>query len=342
MKRCWMAVTGRRTKTLLLGALVLVGGAQPAMAFPGATGRVAAADHEIDPNLGFRIAGEDRIDTGLQVSGSWDDASATAIILARSDGFADALAGAPLAVAKGGPLLLTTPGALDPRVLAEIIRLLPAGGTVYLLGGLGALSAAVETAITDAGFVAVRYAGDTRFDTAIAIADGGLANPTTLLLTNGLDFPDALPAGAAAGAIGGAVLLTSGTTVPAPLQTYLDAHPAVTLFAIGGPAAAAVPAATPVAGATRYETSVAVAEQFYAAPLVVGVVSGTNYPDALTGGADVALAGFPLLLTPGDALEPSVQAYLESTHDAIDIAVIYGGFAAVSEFAGLQVYAAIS
>lgn len=340
--RRWEGSASRRTITLLLGALVVVGGAQPAMAFPDAADQVRAADHEVDPNIITRFAGADRIETGLEVSSTWDDGMATGVVLARSDGFADALAGAPLAVAKGGPLLLTTPDTLDPRVLAEIIRLLPAGGSVYLLGGTGALSAAVETAITGAGFVAVRYAGATRFDTAIAIADSGLGNPSPLLLTNGLDFPDALPAGAAAGAVGGAVLLTSGTTVPGSLQAHLDAHPAATLFAIGGPAAAAVPGATAVTGPTRYDTAVAVAEEFFAAPFAVGVVSGTNYPDALTGGADVAIAGAPLLLTPGDLLHPSARAYLEANHDSIDIGVVYGGTAAVSETAALQVLGAIS
>lgn len=294
--------------------------------------RAVAVGHESDPNLVFRVSGADRIETGIVVSqGGWDDDSALAVVLSRSDGFADAMAGTPLAVAKGGPLLLNPPDALDPRVLVEIDRLLAPGSTVYLLGGASALSPAVETALTAAGYVVVRYSGATRFDTAIQVADVGLGNPDLLLLTNGLDFPDALPAGTAAGANGGAVLLTSGPTMPTSLQAYLDAHPTAITFAIGGPAASAAPAATPVIGTTRFHTSALVADLFFDAPFGVGLASGLNYPDALTGGTDAAWGGVPLLLTPADALDPSVEAYIDTNHDSVDIALVYGGVAAVKD-----------
>lgn len=294
--------------------------------------KAVAAGHEVDDNFVARIAGADRIETGIEVSQiGWEDDTAMAVVLSRSDGFADAMAGTPLAVEKGGPLLLNPSDALDPRVLAEIDRLLMPGATVYLLGGTTAMSAAVESAITAAGYVVVRYSGATRYDTAIQVADLGLGNPGLLLLTNGLDFPDALPAGTAAGANGGAVLLTSGSTMPASVQAYLDAYPAAMKFAIGGPAATAAPSATPIVGTTRYHTSALVAAEFFVEPFGIGMASGTNYPDALTGGTDAAWGGVPLLLTPRDALDPSVEAYIDANHDAIDIGVVYGGMAAVAD-----------
>ena len=294
--------------------------------------RVTGAGHESDFNLVLRISGADRIETGIVVSQSgWDDDMAEAVVLSRSDGFADAMAGTPLAVAKGGPLLLNPPDALDPRVLVEINRILVPGATVYLLGGASALSPAVESAITAAGYVVVRYSGATRFDTAIQVAEVGLGNPALLLLTNGLDFPDALPAGTAAGANEGAVLLTSGPTMPASVQAYLDAHPTAVRFAIGGPAATAAPAATPIVGTTRYHTSALVADQFFDMPFAVGLASGLNYPDALTGGTDAAWMGAPLLLTPPGALDPSVEAYIDLNHDSVDFGLVYGGISAVTE-----------
>lgn len=308
---------------------------------------VRAESHVPRGDIVFRLSGADRIDTGLKVSDAWNDDGAKAVVLTRSDGFADAMGGTPLAAAKGGPVLLTAPAGLDPRVRAEIDRVLAPGATVYLLGGTSALAPGIEQELKAGGYAVVRYSGETRYDTAVQIADQGLDNPSTLLITNGLDFPDALPAGAAAGAIGGAVLLSEGNTVPAPLQAYLAAHPRTTNFAVGGLAAAALPTATPIVGANRYETSVKVATTFFTDPEYVGLASGVIFPDALTGGADLAagLPNFntlgPMLLSPSAALDPSVMQYLATNHDAIVAGFIYGGTGALAAGIDLSLLRAI-
>jgi len=48
--------------------------------------------------------------------------------------------GAALAAAKNAPLLFVN-GSLTPETQATIVRVLPAGGTVYLLGGTAAIPA---------------------------------------------------------------------------------------------------------------------------------------------------------------------------------------------------------
>ncbi len=104
--------------------------------------------------------------------------SAQAVVLARSDFFADALAGGPLAAHSGGPLLIT-PGAslsstLDPRVLAEIQRVLVPGGTVFILGGDLAISSNVDSTLEGLGYQVIREAGADEYGTAIQhrAADG--------------------------------------------------------------------------------------------------------------------------------------------------------------------------
>ncbi len=157
----------------------------------------------------LRLGGAGRIDTAIQISQDYiadvgsTQGTATSVVLARSDSFPDALAGGPLAVAKAGPLLLTPPGSLDPRVLTEIKRVLAPGATVYLMGGEGALSAAVATEVTQAGYVTQRFAGTDRFDTALKVAQVIVGTPTgtgtnigLVVVTTGTDFPDALAAGA--------------------------------------------------------------------------------------------------------------------------------------------------
>ncbi|MDQ2649076.1 MAG: cell wall-binding repeat-containing protein [Actinomycetota bacterium] len=281
-----------------------------------------------------RVAGTDRIATAIAASTLNAAGSAQAVVLSRSDGFADALAGTPLAVKKGGPLLLTPSGsALDPRVLTEIRRVLPAGRTVYVLGGPSALHPAVDTALNNAGYLVFRLQGQTRYGTAVSIADLGLGNPPLQLLATGLGFADALAGGAAAstGVQGGAVLLTHGNELPSETAAYLANH-AGARFALGGPAAGVTGVgATPIVGADRYETAALVAERFFTDPAGAVLAYGQNFPDALAGGALAGRGGVPLLLTRTADLPASVDAYIAQHRAAMWNGFVVGGPAVISD-----------
>jgi hypothetical protein len=283
------------------------------------------------PGQVIRQAGADRIDTAIEISkDGWDDAEADAVVLSRSDQFADALAGTPLAVASFGPLLLQPPGDLDSRVAAEIDRVLPdTDGVVHILGGNAAVSPNIDTALEAKGYEVVRHAGDDRYSTAIAVADAVTPAPEAILITTGTNFPDALAAGAAAAAKNGVVVLTAGSTMPAVTQTYLNANQSVTKYAVGGPAAAAAPSAVGLVGADRYATAKVVADTLFADPFVVGVASGTGFADALAGGADLFGLG-PLMLTDPNTLSAPLDQYLRELEGELPLVVIYGGTAAVS------------
>jgi hypothetical protein len=277
-----------------------------------------------------RVFGADRQSTAVAAS---QDAFPTAgaagtVVLARADVFADALAGGPLAATKHGPLLLTSPGALDPVTKAEISRVLPAGGTVYLLGGTSALSDSVAAAVLALGDVPMRLAGADRFSTAVAIA-GALGNPATVFEASGLNFPDALSAVPAAVADHGAILLTDGPSQAAVTAAYDAAHPG-SRFAIGGPAAWADPSAIAIAGADRYATSAAVALAFFPNASAISIASGENFPDALGAGPLAGAADEPMLLlnSEGTVAEP-IAAYLSAHAGQIHALQAFGGAAAV-------------
>lgn len=321
--------------SLSTGAVLLAASAVPAS---------AAATPPV-----LRLGGSDRIDTAIQISGDYladaGSASNTAncVVLARSDNFADALAGVPLASAKGGPLLLTPSAALDPRVLTEIKRVLAPGGTVYLMGGVGALSAAVANAVTQAGYVTQRFAGTDRYDTALQVATMIVGTPTGsktgfIVATTGTDFPDALAAGALAGTYGGAVVLTAGSVLPKSVADYLTGHSAdSTIWAVGGPAAAATAGHYDysIVGTNRYDTAARVAAEFTdptnsTFPQYAAVASGVSFPDALAGGAEMGWLGGPLLLTDPTTLSPEAANYFTAKANApIQQIMIYGGTGAV-------------
>jgi hypothetical protein len=275
-----------------------------------------------------RIAGADQVATAIAVSNqAYPSGGAGGVVLARSDDYADALAGGPLAAARHAPLLITPGSSLDPRVLAELKRVAPAGATVYLLGGSGALSPAVADAVTGVGYKVVRLAGQDRYGTAVAVADA-LGDPGTVFVATGDNFADALSASDAA--VGhGAVLLSSGSNLPAPTLGYLGAHHPTALYAIGGPAAQALgtAATASLVGSTRYGTAVAVAQKFFPAAKAAGLASGTNFPDALAAAPMLGGAGEPLLLSAPSGPPAEVTSYLSSA--GITQVHVFGGPAAV-------------
>ena len=301
------------------------------------------AAHGTSSVLPQRLAGADRVATAVAVSQDEFAApqSASAVVLARGDEFADALTGGPLAVAKKGPLLLTSSGSLDPSTSAEISRVLAPGGPVYLLGGPSALSTAVQAQVVALGFTVVRIAGSDRYGTAVAVA-AALGNPTTVLEASGADFPDALAAGPAASVEHAAILLTVGSSQANSTAAYLAAHPG-TRFAVGGPAATADPTAVAIVGTDRYATSAAVARAFFPDATSFGVATGTGFADALSGGALSGARSQPTLLLPTTgAIPESVHAFV-ATHAGGVVAVqAFGGTTAVSASSIAALSAAMS
>ena len=276
-----------------------------------------------------RFAGANRFATAVAISANeYPDKLANAVLLARADNFPDALVGAPLAAAKNAPLLFTSGTTLPAATEAEIRRVLPAGKTVYLLGGPSAIPNQIVAQLTALGYGPIRIAGADRFATAVAVADE-LGDPNTIFLASGSDFADALTAGPAAAATHGAILLTSAGGLKGATSSYLAAH-SPTVYAIGGPAAGSDPSATPIFGPDRFATGIAVAQEFFAGATTVGIASGGGFPDALAAGAYMAATGGPLLLTQPTTLSASVATYLATAKATVASAGIFGGTAALS------------
>jgi hypothetical protein len=298
-----------------------------------------------------RIAGPDRYATGITLSKSrWSAGRAGAVVLARGDLYPDALAGVPLAAKEGGPLLLTPPDALDGSVAAEIQRVLPTGGTVYVLGGLGAVSQTVQNTLAKMGYRVVRFGGADRFDTALTVAKSpeGMADPQHVILATGLNYPDALAAGPlAAGPFAAqpgepaAVVLSEDKVLDPATSTYLRTKSAApgaapNVAAIGGQAVAAIGRIFPssayraLAGSDRYATAAAAAALF-GTTSVVGVATGAAFPDALTGGAYMAAVGGPILLTDPAGLSVSTSGVLAADAATVQAVDVFGGIRALPD-----------
>lgn len=216
--------------------------------------------------------------SGLRFTAVDGDRPARHAVLARVDDFADSLAGAALSAE--GPLLLTPPDRLDEAVRAELDRVLDAGGTVYVLGGEQALGAAVVDAL--AGYDVRRLAGESRVETALAVADevlalGGDRASVLLARSNGTAtnptsaWADSVPAGALAAAAGVPILVTPSDALHAAVAAWMADHATTETILLGGQralsdaVAAAVPGARRVAGPERTATAAEIAVQLWGA-----------------------------------------------------------------------------
>ncbi len=111
-----------------------------------------------------------RPDLTVEISRArFDGKTATHAVLTRMDVFSDSLAAAALTAE--GPLLGVWSDRLPATVAEELRRVLPGGETVYLLGGVEAISEGVERDVATLGYEVRRLAGATRVETAIAVAD---------------------------------------------------------------------------------------------------------------------------------------------------------------------------
>jgi hypothetical protein len=300
-----------------------------------------------------RLFGDDRYKTACAI---WEqtlpEVSASSAVLATGQNFPDALSAAALAGAVEGPLLLVKPDSVPPEVLSTL-HLLGVNG-VYIVGGANVVSDNVKNALEADGFNVIRIYGSDRYQTAAAVAAEvkyvmGPRYSNRVFVATGLNFPDALAASPWSYASGIPVLLTKTDSLPASTASAIQSGGTSGVWIVGGetvvtPAVRSAIDALPgillprrLAGATRYETAVAVANESTGVDIVPemhwhepGLATGLNFPDALAGGAALGAWGSPLLLTATTELPVATSASLSANKADVYRISVMGGTNVVS------------
>ena len=221
----------------------------------------------------------------------------------------------------------------------------PTGGTGGSGGG-GVVAPALASSL--------RLGGSDRYATALRAADeyvtdiADVAFVSTAIVVSGENFPDALAAAALSGKLKAPVLLVPRDTLPSGVGSFLVRHEFSNVRIVGGTAAVSdavkeaiealdtEPAVTRIAGADRFATAAAVAEEVGTPGVLCGitrrtviVASGTSWPDAVVAGPIAYRGGHPVLLTSAGSLPDATKRYLRSfraTH-----VLVLGGTAVVSD-----------
>lgn len=173
-------------------------------------------------------------------------------------------------------------------------------------------------------------------------ADGSSANA---IIATTAGFADSLASGVLQGVLDAPLLLTPTDSLDPRVVTELDRLQVTDVYILGGTAAISQAVEDElgqqaarvfrVAGQTRIETAVEVANTAYpdSSPNTVIVAraigDGTSaFADALAAGAAAARNGYPVLLTPTESLAQAVSDFL--TANGVTQVFVVGGTAAVS------------
>lgn len=299
-----------------------------------------------------RLQGTDRIDTAIQQSQKgWPQGTAS-VILARADDFPDALAGVPLAAQLNAPVLLTSPKELDARVVSALKALHPQtiyllGGTGAI--GTEVMTALQQNGWGKESII--RINGENRYETAASLALAASATTLSSLITNGSislktlpqtfsqqntssvvlatgdNFPDALSIASIAGGKRMPILLTTPQELPIESREALKRlHPGK-VYIVGGegvisaeieqklPTDLGIPASQikRLSGASRYDTMVAVAQEFQGDIQKLSFATGEDFPDALAGAALAAHQNSTVILLPKTSINefPMLKTWIK-------------------------------
>ncbi|MDR1563458.1 MAG: cell wall-binding repeat-containing protein [Oscillospiraceae bacterium] len=268
----------------------------------------------------YRLAGSNRYKTAIDICDEfWK--TANTVVIASGQNYADALAGVPLAYELDAPILLTGGSQLESEVAAQIKKL--KASNIIVLGGTASISNTVFNELKKLAPVD-RISGESRLDTSVRIAERldearGTKSELAAIVT-GFNYADALSAGPYAAVQSMPIIYIDSRTEELSQEVEEYLQDINEIYIIGG--FSSVPLSTELllgektlhrlSGDNRYSTSLAVAVEFKdSMGEDVMFATGTNFPDALSGGAAAARQKTHLLLANNNAMPAAVNSFLK-------------------------------
>ena len=290
----------------------------------------------------FRICGKNRFETAFKIADqmklSLGIEKFDAVIVASGTNFADALSGSYLAAVKNAPILLSFNDEYNQLAKNYIRANLNPGGTVYILGGTGAVPATMEEHLED--FTVKRLAGGNRFETNLAILEEAGVGDKPVLVCTGLSFADSLSASASELPI----LLVWNDLTEGQKALLEGLGGDNQLYVIGGEGAvstdmedqlAAYGSVKRIGGSNRFETSVMIAREFFEAPEAAVLAYAWDFPDGLCGGPLAAALDIPLILTMPD-YSAEAEAYAREIN--IQGGTVLGGDPLIQTYVAIDIF----
>ena len=285
-----------------------------------------------------RISGKNRQLTAVEVSKRLYKQADT-IVLTSSSEMIDSLTSSPLAIAANGPTLFVEKDTILQEVLAEINRLQPK--KVIIAGGDSVVSEKVVKQIEAKGVEVERTAGENRYQTAVKIGEQirrNSTNKTDIILANGNNFIDALTAGSLAAKMNIPILLTGDSSLNSITEKVIKEWGIKNVIVAGGDSQVSNGIISKlqsdglkverIAGKTRTETALKLAERVNPNPEKVIFANGRTYADALVASHLSKRENAPIVLIDKENVPVSVKEYLRE--NKIKDSIILGGDSSIA------------
>lgn len=183
-----------------------------------------------------------------------------------------------------------------------------------------------------------RISGQDRYDTAVKVSQQGWDSAATVVLARGDQYADALAGVPLAHHLGGPLLLSKTSSLPASTYDEIKRLGATKVVVLGGEGAVSKEvvakltqsgiAVERISGKDRYETAAKIANKFGNYDTAV-IASGLNFPDALSVSSYAAELGMPILLTRDSSLPKATKDALAKA--GVTKSYVIGGKLAVSD-----------
>ncbi|WP_421381778.1 cell wall-binding repeat-containing protein [Bacillus salacetis] len=207
----------------------------------------------------------------------------------------------------------------------------------FILGILFVLLLIMPSGMMAGSFEDKRIYGENRYETAVQISkEGWKDGADTVVMARGDLFPDALSGAPLAYQLNAPILLTKPGKLPVSIKEEIERLQAEKVIILGGESAISANVEQSItslgmkvermAGLTRYETSLMIAQKLSKQSDRAIVATGMNFPDALAIAPYASENGYPILLTKPNQLSEDIQSYVNSFEETM----VVGGIAAVS------------
>ncbi|MGV8983120.1 cell wall-binding repeat-containing protein [Clostridium sp.] len=284
-----------------------------------------------------RLGGADRYQTATAISKSGWIASSSYAVLATGNDYPDALSAAPLAKKYNAPILLTDKNSISQTVITELKRL--SVTHIFITGGTGVVSQSVENQLNTLGIATERLGGADRFETSIKIAEKLGVVSGEIMVTNGMQYADALSASSIAAKKGIPIILTNKDAVPDFTNTFISKKSFTKTYILGGTdlisnyVANKFPGIERIIGSNQYERNINIIERFESNINFsnICVATGKDFPDALSGSAIAAMNSTAIVLVDDSNLKDITTNYISGKLSQVNNVYIFGQQGAVSD-----------
>ncbi|WP_314147888.1 cell wall-binding repeat-containing protein [uncultured Leifsonia sp.] len=282
-----------------------------------------------------RIYGATRYETAAAVSKATFAGTAPVVYIANGGGYVDAISAASAAAKAGGPLLLTQASALPVETRAELVRLQPS--RVVFVGGTGVIPESIVTAVKSAlpAATTARASGIDRYETSRETIRSAFPAAEHVYIVDSLDWATALVAGNEAIHRGAPVIAVRGSLTAldsataaqirglAPQEVHVIGDTGKVSSGLYTSLTGLAPKIDRLTGTDKYDLVNRSALRAFTSASSAYLVSGADFPDALSVGVLAGKSDSPVFFSQKDCVKKATVDAISSL--GVKKIVVIGG-----------------